>query len=441
MSEKINVVDELKAVTRKTAAAIHDYLRSISLPDQDKPILIAGVIIALEDKDFRETYQGIGRANKFVKDFIEAIENSITNFSGIKESDKEGILVSFNFVKQNKNLNEEENDTIVLKELTQTIEETIYTLAKEYPSYDVIAEFYGEFTKYSSSDQQSLGIVLTPHHIAEFMSSFLDVKEGDTIVDICCGSGSLLLTAEASDGSVGNNKVLGVELNNRMMALCVSNMIIRNIDAHLWLGSSWKEDVLAEVKEYKPTKMILNPPYSQEGYPELGFVKRGLDLLEKGGKAAVIIPMSCAIKQTAEWKQLRKEILSKHTLLATFSMPDQLFYPVGTVTIVMIFEAGTSNAKNETFFGYLKDDGFEITRTEGRKDVSNKWSSIKNEMISLYENKEAIAGKSALANVDEKSEWCCEAYMETDYSETITEEAFFESMKAFAMFSLKETES
>ena len=67
MSEKINVVDELKAVTRKTAAAIHDYLRSISLPDQDKPILIAGVIIALEDKDFRETYQGIGRANKFVK--------------------------------------------------------------------------------------------------------------------------------------------------------------------------------------------------------------------------------------------------------------------------------------------------------------------------------------------------------------------------------------
>ena len=430
------IIEGLKEVTKKTAKTIHEYFYSISLPEQDRPILIAGIIMALEDEDFKNTYRTINRTSKFVKDFMEAIENSVTQFRGIDRDDKTSIISAFNFIKQNKQLNEEEDEKIVLRELTLTIEETVYNLAKKYTSYDVIGEFYNEFTKYNSSDQQSLGIVLTPHHIAEFMAKLLEVTDNDVVLDIACGSGSLLLTAEASDGSVGNNKILGVELNSRMMALCVSNMIIRGIDAHLWLGDSWKENIQKEIKEYKPTKMILNPPYDVSGYPELGFVSKGLDMLETGGKAVVILPMSCAIKQTAEWKEWRKKILSKHRLLATFSMPDQLFYPVGVVTIVMVFEAGTPNGDYKSFFGYLKDDGFEITRTEGRKDVENKWFNIRGEMIDLYENREIIAGKSALANVDEKAEWCCEAYMETNIS-NISEEDFFNEMKNFVLFTLE----
>jgi len=41
------------------------------------------------------------------------------------------------------------------------------------------------------------------------------------------------------------------------------------------------------------------------------------------------------------------------------SMPDELFYPVGTVTCIMVFRAGIKhNSKVKTWFGYWKDDGF-----------------------------------------------------------------------------------
>lgn len=430
-------IKEIQSLVKKAANIIHETMYSMSMSDQEKPLLVAGIIAGLSENDFKREYRNKEIPERITSSLLEAIHDSIKNFKGIDNDDKQAIFDQYQFIKNDKNLLKIENNKVVIRELIITIEETVFTWAKEFPEYDIIGEFYNAFNNYSSSDQQALGIVLTPHHIAEFMATLLDMNDDDCIMDIACGTGSLLLTGEAADGKIGNNKVLGVERNSRMMALCIANMIIKNINATLWLGDSWDKNIQEQVKKYKPTKMILNPPYDVDGYPELGFVSQGLDMLQPGGKAVVVLPMSCAIKQTAEWKRWRKEILSRHTLLGAFSMPDQSFYPVNIVTIIMVFEVGTPNGNNKSFFGYLKDDGFEITRTEGRKDTTGKWFDIRSEMLDLYNNKQAMAGKSALVNVDEKAEWCCEAYMETDYS-NIKPEDFIIEMKDFVLFIEKE---
>lgn len=438
----------LEEIARQTAAAIHNYLyAAVKLSDQDKATLIAGIVIALNKKTFLENYRTFSDGDEFVEQFDSAIKHSISQYKGLR-SGQDAIYATFDFVKHNDNfkktitgkvyekqsdgtIEEVEKTFIALQFLTEIIEESICKIAKDYPDYDVMGDFYNEFAKYSGADQQSLGIVLTPHHVADFMSDLLDIQENDVILDICCGTGALPITAH----QYSSNKIIGIEYQARMTALCLANMIMRGYNAILYQGDSYSEQLLTSVKELKPNKMIINPPYAQDGYPELGFVKKGLDQLVEGGLGVAIVPMSCAIKTDTLTKKMRKELLDQHELIATFSMPDQLFYPIGVVTIVMLFRAHACE-NDMTFFGYLKDDGFEINRTNGRQDAQGKWQGIKKEMIDLYQHFEAKPGKSAIAYVTSDNEWCCEAYMQTDYG-IITPEMFKKELKKMAIFNLK----
>ena len=432
---KDKVLKGLEEIARETAAAIHNYLyASVKLSDQDKATLIAGIIIALNKKQFKDSYRTYDDGPDFMDQFMGAIKHSISQFQGLKTG-HEAIVAVFDFIRHNENfiktIEYKGHTYIALQFLTEIIEDSICHIAKEYPSYDVMGDFYNEFAKYSGADQQSLGIVLTPHHIADFMSDLLEIKPEDKILDVCCGSGALPITAHRFD----TNQIVGIEYNARMMALCISNMIMRGYNSTLYLGDSYNEVLLEGVSALKPTKMIINPPYAQDGYPELGFIKRGLDQLVEGGLGVAIVPMSCAIKNDRATKELKEAILNEHQLVATFSMPDQLFYPVGVVTIVMLFRAHCPH-EDCSFFGYMKDDGFEITRTNGRQDTQGKWTNIKNNMLELYSTFTDIAGESAVEEVSYEDEWCCEAYMKTDYS-NITPELFKKAMVDYILFSMK----
>jgi type I restriction enzyme M protein len=425
-----------QTITKKVATNIHEFLYSgVKLADQDKATLIAGILIALENDTFRNTYRNMTDADQFIDSFMSAIKHSILRYKGL-QNEKETVISTFDFIGKNPNFKTSlENNGkiyITLQFLTEILEKSIYKIAKLNPSYDILGEFYNEFTKYSGADQQSLGIVLTPKHVAHFMAELLEVTEEDVLVDTCIGTGSLVLTADMETETP--NKILGVEFNARMLSLAAANMMIRGIDSHLILGDSYSEKILENLATQKPTKLIINPPYAQDGYPELGFLCKGLDILQPGGLGVAILPMSTAIKTDNLTKSLKKELLDKHTLLATFSMPDQLFYPVGVVTIVMLFKAHIPNS-SETFFGSLKNDGFEITRTEGRKDTKNSWLDIKNQMLSYYKEKKLVQDSTSNKIINFDSEWTPEAHI--DLTIEVSKENFEKELKKYAIFMLK----
>ena len=60
---------------------------------------------------------------------------------------------------------------------------------------DALGVFYHEFISYSSGDGNSLGIVLTPPHLTEFMAELINIDKNSKVIDICCGSGTFLVTA------------------------------------------------------------------------------------------------------------------------------------------------------------------------------------------------------------------------------------------------------
>ena len=54
----------------------------------------------------------------------------------------------------------------------------------------------------------------------------------------------------------------------------------------------------------------------------------------------------------------------------------------------------------------------------------------------MYRNREAHPGLSVMETVDEESEWCAEAYMETDYT-TIATRDFENELKQYAIFKIQ----
>lgn len=290
--------------------------------------------------------------------------------------------------------------------------------------------------------------MLTPRHVAELFSLLTNVGPESKVIDICAGTGGFLISAmqhmlskavsDAERTDIKKNRLIGVENNPKMFALAASNMILRGDGkANLHQASCFDEAVMKAIKKHKPNVGMLNPPYSQSksdaGLHELYFVKQMLDCLVTGGIGVVIVPMSCAISP----HPVRGELLKHHTLDAVMSMPQELFYPVGTVPCVMVWIAGVPHARSnrKTWFGYWRDDGFVKTKHKGRIDQYERWPMIRDHWVEMYRNRETHAGESIVRRVSAADEWCAEAYMETDYSK-LTKEDFETVVKNYALFKL-----
>jgi type I restriction-modification system DNA methylase subunit len=228
-----------------------------------------------------------------------------------------------------------------------------------------------------------------------------------------------------------------------MFTLGCANMILRHDGkSNMFNGSCFDNSIIEKVKELKPTVCFINPPYAQknENESELDFIDNALNMLSNGGRLAAIVPISTAIEMSKSKIAKREKILKNHRLDAVFSMPDELFYPVGVNSCIMLF---TANIKHDnlipTYFGYWKDDGFVKTKTNGRCDKYNKYQIIKEQWLTEFKSKKVIDGKSAFEKVNHNDEWCAEAYMNVDYS-TITESDFEQRIREYLAFQIKNNE-
>lgn len=411
---------------RNTAIDMHNSLREIKVTEAHKPIFIAGILIALNDEDFSKSYSSLTSYKIVMQNIQNAIENVL------KESDIRSSRI--NYIKQvfSTLLDNTKFAEIPLghsKSITWYIEQLEMKI-KPMMDYadstvDALGVFYHEFIKYSGGDGSGLGIVLTPQHLTEFMCDLAGVNKNSRVLDICCGSGSFLVTAmskmfqDANPDeieSIRKNGLYGVEFDDGLYTLAIANMIIRKDGkSNIYKGDCFNKNITNELKRKNINIGLINPPYSQKDVVELEFVEHLLDILTIGGIGVVVVPMSCAIG--TKYKDVRERLMKKNTLKGVFSMPDDIFYPTGTNVCVMVWEAHTPHdSTQETFFGYCKEDGFVKRKKLGRIDALGRWEGIEKEWLKLYRNRDVVDGLSARHCVTYMDEWLCEAYMQTDYS-------------------------
>jgi len=430
------------------AMEMHVFMRDeAELEEKEKPLAVAGTLIALRDQVFADTYAAYSASD--LPDFWMLSIKKVIQAASLPVSKLDNITQPFTGIQVHPELSKPTKayPQGLLHEIVQMLADRVLPFITVYHDFDVVGAFYGEFLKYTGGDGKGLGIVLTPKHVTELFGLLANVNKTDKVVDICAGTGGFLISAMAQMmksattdtevESIKKHQLIGVEQNPTMYALAASNMILRGDGkANLYQGSCFDPGITAGVKGHHANIGMINPPYakSKEDLHELRFVEHMLDDLEKGGTGFAIVPISCATAPSED----KRNLLKKHTLEAVMSMPPEIFYPVGVVTCIMVFTAkvphSTSNKKS--WFGYWRDDGFVKVKNLGRVDRNGTWPAIRDHWVDMFRNREVHPGESVIQRVSADDEWVAEAYMETDYS-TLTQTDMERVLLDYALFVLK----
>lgn len=434
------------------AVKLNEDFHSCSISESMRNTLVSGILLALQDNIFCASYKEAATSLDIAKDIlIPAIRRVLSNAKVRKLEDMMGVynkildepLVKDASIKKKK---KPIMTVAFFKETIEYLEKQVFPLTKlEESGYDVLGRFYTEFVRYAASKQKQ-GLVLTPSHVTDLFCDLVELKVDDIVYDPCCGTGGFLIAAmkrmlqlagndESRKADIRKNQLLGVEVRPDMFTFACSNMMLRgdgksNIDR----GDCFDAETVNRIKKLKPTVAFLNPPYDQGTDVQLEFIEKALEAVApQNGRVAAIVQMSCGLKDDTATVAVRERLLKKYTLKAVLSMPNDLFYPVGVVTCIMVFDAARPNGEKKTWFGYLKDDGFVKRKNKGRIDFYSKWNTIKDTILSAYINNEEIVGLSVKQTIKARDEWCAEAYMQTDYRK-LTKDDFVDFMKRYAVF-------
>lgn len=230
----------------KDASKLHEYLRTYgTLKDQDKPLVVAGILLALDEIEFGGFTINSLTGDQLVGNrdgdkLMNSIKTRLTRSNVGPDVKKDKLLAEFSILQTSFRLNEV-NATLgktPLKFYTEFLYEHVFKNIKyQKTSEDFIGRFYGEFMSYSGGDGQTLGIVLTPSHICDLMCDLVDVKADDVVLDPTCGTAGFLISAmhrmlsladtDAQKRNIKKRQLHGFELQSNMFAVAAANMILR----------------------------------------------------------------------------------------------------------------------------------------------------------------------------------------------------------------------
>lgn len=439
------------------AKALNCEFNSYTIAEYNRCTITSAILIALLNDEFRNKYQAISDIKTLGKKIISAVDKVFDSEGDIVRS-KTVILQEFEKILteplfchneiKHKDKKEKESSLQVTKDFIQYLDKNILPLVQHSNiGFDVIGRFYIEFIRYAASEQKS-GLVLTPAHITELFCDLAELRLSDIVYDPCCGTGGFLVAALLRLFKLAGNdmkkryhirqkQLCGCELRPDMFAYACSNMRFRGDGkSNIYNGDCFNYEYAIK-DNHKPTVAFLNPPYDVGNARQMEFIEHALNTIDEKayGRVVAIVQMSCAIKNDKDLKEVKKRMLLKHHLKAVLSMPIDLFYPVGVVTVIMVWEANTPNKGKKTWFGYCCNDGFEKRKNLGRIDVYGKFPTIKEEWLNAYKNSEEIPGFSVKKEITVDDEWLAEAYMETDYS-TLTQADFDSKVKEYVAFKI-----
>lgn len=255
---------------------------------------------------------------------------------------------------------------------------------------DVMGIFFNEFTRYKGKSEA--GQVFTPDHITSLMYRITGTSHKDKVLDACCGSGAFLTKAmanmikevggNANDTAVKeikNEHLYGVEFDKEIFTLACANMLIhKDGKTNLTQDDSRTPAVGKWIKDKKITRVLMNPPYEKK-YGCMEIVENVLDNVQDDAICAFILPDQKLVVE----KKKTDRILENHTLQKIIKLPDIFAGMAGATTSIFIFKAHEKHGTKQVFSCWIKDDGFETVKNQGRHDIKQKWQDIENYWVDI----------------------------------------------------------
>lgn len=220
----------------------------------------------------------------------------------------------------------------------------------------------------------------TPPSISKLVAKMANCKDGGTVYDCCCGSGSLTIAAWKNNNSL---KFVCEELDSNVIPVLLFNLAIRGIDATVVHGDALKNEIyetwkLTRQNQYSIIKKIngfvhgyydaciSNPPYNIRWEPPIdsglfgaderfshcvippasnanyAFVLHCAARLKENGKAVMILPNGIQSANGIE-KEIRRYLLENGLISSLIAMPDKMFESTSIPTCLLTLHNGRSD--------------------------------------------------------------------------------------------------
>ncbi|ELY2739145.1 N-6 DNA methylase, partial [Cronobacter dublinensis] len=280
------------------------------------------------------------------------------------------------------------------------------------------------FEKIASDSAMRGADFYTPEGISLLFAELLQPKDGDSICDPTCGSGSLLITlGEKIKKSFRSNNytLFGQEANRSSWALAKMNMIIHNeINSRIEWG-----DVISNPQFLDTDNRLMqfdvvasNPPFNIIGWNHDDLVNNDYGRFNLGfppqskGDYAFILHMVSTLKSATgrmailvshgvlfrggQEESIRKNLVSEGLLDAVIGLPDRLLLGTGIPSAILIFRRDKKNS-NVVFI-----DASDLAKpVKGRNLITNE---IIEKVSECYFERSSISNFSYVASFDEIQE-------------------------------------
>jgi type I restriction enzyme M protein len=265
------------------------------------------------------------------------------------------------------------------KKLCTIIQKIAEGIAEFSADSDTLGDAYeyliGEF---AAGSGKKAGEFYTPQQISTILSEIvtLDSQEPktgkkrklDKVLDMACGSGSLLLNVRKrikdAGGSVG--KIYGQEKNITTYNLARMNMLLhgmKDTEFEIFHGDTL-ENQWELLNEMNPSKkiefdaIVANPPFSLRWEPtdtlaedfrfksyglapksaaDFAFLLHGFHFLGKEGTMAIILPHGVLFRGGAE-ERIRTKLLKDNHIDTVIGLPSNLFYSTGIPVSILVLK-------------------------------------------------------------------------------------------------------
>lgn len=427
----------------------------------DRSLFFSGLMIALNNANFRNTYQGMQapsdeersttrarvlEAHHLNAAIVSAIDSQLS--SKINNLSKEfSWRDTFAFIK---NVDYPLAD---YKAIIQIIETDIFGPFKNDEKQDILGRAYKIFLS-RAGKAETKNIILTPDHIKELMVKLARLTVDDVVLDTCTGSGGFLMESmetllKLAHGDankirhIKENQLVGFELDSVLFSLACSNMFLHGDGKTNLLfrssllsygadGALVKEDaiLLDYVRKLNPTRVIINPPY--ESNSSIKFVKQAIEFLNPNGRLLVLMPTPTLMLNQGG---LTDELLKAAKLDFVIKMPDNLFSEQqrGVHTSIFGFTKTPHCHSDAVLFYNLEDDGFVSVQHKGKLDKNNAWAAIEAQVLDCVQNLNEVPGVAVKKKIFTK-----EGKLQSTGVVSVTRsDAGFELVKVSDLFSVK----
>ena len=295
-------------------------------------------------------------------------------------------------------------DGVLLRQIINVIDELDLS---DYEESHAFGEIYENILKELQS-AGSAGEFYTPRAVTDFMARMIRPQIGEQMADFACGTGGFLVSwlkelheqvQTTEDETAYSNSICGVEKKQFPYMLCVTNLLLHNVDnPQVYHDNSLLHDVLDYTESDQFDVVLMNPPYGgsektdvKNHFPSDLASSETADLflsvimyrLKQGGRAAVILPDGFLFGADNAKVNLKKKLLSEFNLHTIIRLPGSVFSPYTSITTNILFFDRTGPTTETWFYrldmpeGYKHFSKTKPMRLDHFQPVMDWWTSRK----------------------------------------------------------------